>query len=153
MSKALSSEPPHEHHLVRTLGLGDVVMIGIAGMIGGAIFVLVGPAIGLAGSAVIIAFIINGIITLFTAMAYTDPNALKSIGGGGSGEAVPFTSPEDLMKNIPKAMSNMFGTGAGGGMLGDSPTFKITMKEYEDMAIKVGDKIRIEIEKAENSGV
>jgi hypothetical protein len=30
-----------------------------------------------------------------------------------SGEAVPFTSPEDLMKNLPKAMSNMFGTGAG----------------------------------------
>ena len=50
----------HEHRLVRTLGLVDVVMIGIAGMIGGAIFVLVGPAIGLAGSAVIIAFIING---------------------------------------------------------------------------------------------
>jgi L-asparagine transporter-like permease len=61
-SKALSSELPHEHHLVRTLGLVDVVMIGIAGMIGGAIFVLVGPAIGLAGSAVIIAFIINGIL-------------------------------------------------------------------------------------------
>src|SRR5215204_5249494 len=53
----LSSELPHEHHLVRTLGLVDVVMIGIAGMIGGAIFVLVGPAIGLAGSAVINAFI------------------------------------------------------------------------------------------------
>jgi hypothetical protein len=41
-------------------------MIGIAGMIGGAIFVLVGPAIGLAGSAVIIAFIVNGIITLYS---------------------------------------------------------------------------------------
>ena len=38
-------------------------------------------------------------------------------------------------------------------MLGDSPTFKITMKEYEDMAIKVGDKVRIEIRKADNSGV
>jgi hypothetical protein len=63
----------------------------------------------------------------------------------------PFISPEDLMKNLPKAMSNMFGTGAGGGMLGDSPTFKITMKEYEDMAIKVGDKVRIEIKKADIS--
>jgi hypothetical protein len=41
-------------------------------------------------------------------VAFTDPNALKSTGGGGSGEAVPFTSPEDLMKNLPKAMSNMF---------------------------------------------
>jgi predicted RNA-binding protein with TRAM domain len=47
-------------------------------------------------------------------------------------------------------MSNVFGKGAGGG---DSPTFKITMKEYEDMAIKVGDKVRIEIKKADNSGV
>ena len=42
------------------------------------------------------------------------------------------------MKNLPKAMSNMFGTGAGGGMLRYSPTFKITMKEYEEMAIKRG---------------
>jgi hypothetical protein len=30
------------------------------------------------------------------------------------------------MKNLPKAMSNMYGTGVGEGMLGDSPTFKIT---------------------------
>jgi basic amino acid/polyamine antiporter, APA family len=83
MSIAPSSEHPHEHHLVRTLGLGDVVMIGIAGMIGGAIFVLVGPAIGLAGSAVIIAFIINGIITLFTAMAYAELGSAMPEAGGG----------------------------------------------------------------------
>ena len=73
----------HEHRLVRTLGLVDVVMIGIAGMIGGAIFVLVGPAIGLAGSAVIIAFIINATITLFTAMGYAElGSALPEAGGG-----------------------------------------------------------------------
>ena len=40
ISKPMSPEHPHERHLVRTLGLVDVVMIGIAGMIGGAIFVL-----------------------------------------------------------------------------------------------------------------
>jgi amino acid transporter len=58
-------------------------MIGIAGMIGGAIFVLVGPAIGLAGSAVIIAFIINATITLFTAMGYAElGSALPEAGGG-----------------------------------------------------------------------
>jgi basic amino acid/polyamine antiporter, APA family len=73
----------HEPRLVRTLGLVDVVMIGIAGMIGGAIFVLVGPAIGLAGSAVIIAFIINATITLFTAMGYAElGSALPEAGGG-----------------------------------------------------------------------
>lgn len=69
--------------MVRTLGLTDVIMVGIAAMIGGAIFVLTGPAIGLAGSAVIIAFVINGIITLFTAMVYAElGSALPEAGGG-----------------------------------------------------------------------
>jgi hypothetical protein len=85
----------------------------------------------------------------YVLVAFTDPNALKSTGGGGSGEAVPFTSPEDLMKNLPKAMSNMFG--ANGRVSGDSPTFKITMKEYEEMAIRVGDKVGIEINKVDSS--
>ena len=89
----------------------------------------------------------------YVLVAFTDPNATKSTGGGSSNEAVPFTSPKDLMKNLPKAISNMFGAGAGGGTFGDSPTFKITMKEYEDMEIKVGDRVGIEIKKVEGSGV
>jgi hypothetical protein len=83
----------------------------------------------------------------YVLVVFTDPNA-KSTGGGGSGEAVPFTSPEDLMKNLPKVMSNMFGAGGG-----NSPTFKITMKEYEEMAIRVGDKVGIEINKVDSSGI
>jgi amino acid transporter len=74
---------PHEHKLVRSLGLLDVVMIGIAGMIGGSIFVLTGPAIGLAGSSVILAFIINAIITLFTAMSYAELGSAMPEAGGG----------------------------------------------------------------------
>jgi hypothetical protein len=89
-------------------------------------------------------------------IAFTDPNEPKSSGGAGSpfgksGEAIPFTSLEDLMKNLPKVMSNM--SGAGGGMPGNSPTFKITMKEYEEMAIRVGDKVGIEINKVDSSGI
>jgi len=91
----------------------------------------------------------------YVLIAFTDPNEPKSSGGAESpssksGEAIPFTSPEDLMKNISKVMSNMLG--AGGGMHGNSPTFKITMKEYEDMAIKVGDKVTIEINKVDDNG-
>ena len=95
-------------------------------------------------------------------IAFTDPNEPKSSGGGAgsgssypqspfgkSGEAIPFTSPEDLMKNLPKIMSNMLG--ADGGMPGNSPTIKITMKEYEDMVIKVGDKVGIEINKVDEN--
>ncbi len=74
---------PHEHKLVRSLGLLDIVMIGIAAMIGGAIFVLTGPAIGLAGSAVLLAFIINAIITLFTAMGYAELGSAMPEAGGG----------------------------------------------------------------------
>jgi amino acid transporter len=59
------------------------MMIGIAGLVGGAIFVLTGPAIGLAGGSVIIAFIINAIITLFTAMGYAElGSAIPEAGGG-----------------------------------------------------------------------
>jgi hypothetical protein len=80
-------------------------------------------------------------------VTFTDRNEPRS--AGNSGEAIPFTSPEDLMKNLPKVMSNMYD--AGGGMPGKSPTFKITMKEYDDMAIKVGDKVGIEVKRVDSS--
>lgn len=63
-----------------------------------------------------------------------------------------ITSPEDLMKNLPNAMANI-GKAMGGGFPTDSPTFKISMSEYEDMSIKAGDKVTIEIKKAESSGI
>jgi APA family basic amino acid/polyamine antiporter len=65
------------------LTLLDVIMVGIAAMIGGSIFVLTGSAIGLAGSAVIIAFVINATITLFTAMAYAELGSAMPEAGGG----------------------------------------------------------------------
>jgi hypothetical protein len=78
-------------------------------------------------------------------VTFTDPNSK----GGDSSPQSPFTSPEDLMKNLPKVMSNMYG--ASGGMPGNSPTFTITMKEYEEMAIKVGDRVGIEVKKVDSS--
>ena len=88
-------------------------------------------------------------------VAFTDPNDYKP---GSDKQQNPFgqnmmafTSPEDLMKNLPKAMANI-SRAMGGGALTDSPTFKISMREYEDLGIKVGDKIIIEIKKADGSG-
>jgi len=69
--------------LVRSLSLKDAVMIGIASMIGGAIFVLVGPGIAEAGPALMIAFLINGIITLFTALTYAELGSAFPATGGG----------------------------------------------------------------------
>ena len=69
--------------LVRSLSLLDVTMIGIAAMIGGAIFVLVGPAMNEAGPALLVVFVINGIITFFTALVYAElGSAIPEAGGG-----------------------------------------------------------------------
>ena len=72
-----------ESGLVRSLSLRDSVMIGIASMIGGAIFVLVGPGMAQAGAALMIAFLLNGIITVFTALTYAELGSAFPATGGG----------------------------------------------------------------------
>jgi hypothetical protein len=59
-----------------------------------------------------------------------------------------FNSIEDLMKNMPKIMANISGTGASQT---ESPTVKLSMREYEDMNIKVGDKVYFDISKPDNT--
>lgn len=78
----MESETPNAG-FARTLGLLDVVMVGVAAMIGGAIFVLVGPGMAEAGPALMVAFLLNGIITMFTALTYAElSSALPDTGGG-----------------------------------------------------------------------
>lgn len=62
-----------------------------------------------------------------------------------------FSSIEEMMKNMPKVMANMPGM-LGSGQT-ESPVIKFSMKDYQDMAIKVGDKVTVEILKVEASGV
>jgi hypothetical protein len=64
-------------------------------------------------------------------------------------KATAFSSPEDLMKNLPKGMGNIAEMICGA----DCPTFKLSTREYEDMGLRVGDKVSIEIKKKENSGI
>ncbi len=73
-----------------------------------------------------------------------DKNIQNQLGPGVGA----FNSIEDLMKNMPKIMANLPGLG-GGGQTG-SPTVKISMREYEDMNIKVGDKVSFNIYKADS---
>lgn len=89
-------------------------------------------------------------------ITFSDPNDYKSSERQPFGpNMMAFTSPEDLMKNLPKMMSNISRmTGGGGGsVITDSPTLKMSMKEYEDIGIKVGDKVTVEIKKSENDGI
>lgn len=80
------SSTTHSSHnvgLVRNLGLFDITMIGVGAMIGAGIFVLTGIAAGTAGPALILAFALNGVITVLTAMVYAElGSAIPEAGGG-----------------------------------------------------------------------
>jgi len=69
--------------LSRTLGLLDITMIGVGAMIGAGIFVLTGIAAGEAGPALVLAFILNGVVTTFTALSYAELGSCFPEAGGG----------------------------------------------------------------------
>ncbi len=69
--------------LSRTLSLFTITMIGVGGMIGAGIFVLTGIAAGVAGPALILVFLLNGIITSFTALSYAELGSGFPEAGGG----------------------------------------------------------------------
>ncbi len=86
MSSA-SSEPDRGGEqgvsFARTLGFFDATMIGVGAMIGAGIFVLTGIASGEAGPAALLAFGLNGAVTLITAAVYAElASALPEAGGG-----------------------------------------------------------------------
>lgn len=69
--------------LSRSLNLFTITMIGVGGMIGAGIFVLTGIAAGVAGPGLILAFLLNGIVTAFTALSYAELGSGFPEAGGG----------------------------------------------------------------------
>ena len=72
-----------EVRLSREMGLMDATMIGVGAMIGAGIFVLIGIAAGVAGPALILVFILNGLVALLTAMSYAELGSCFHNAGGG----------------------------------------------------------------------
>jgi amino acid transporter/nucleotide-binding universal stress UspA family protein len=80
-----SPNPTTTVQLARHLGVFDATMIGVGAMIGAGIFVLTGIAMGFAGPAAVFAFVLNGVVTLFTALSYAElASAIPEAGGGYS---------------------------------------------------------------------
>lgn len=67
----------------RNLGLFDASMIGIGAMIGAGIFVLTGIAAGEAGPGALMAFLLNGLVTMLTALSYAELASVYPRAGGG----------------------------------------------------------------------
>src|SRR3972149_3664858 len=78
----------------RDLGLRDIVMIGLGPTIGTTIFLLVGPGFALAGPALVLAFVLSFVVTIFTAMAYAElSSAFPETGGGYLWVKTAFREP------------------------------------------------------------
>lgn len=83
MTSSHNGAPQAQPTFARNLGLFDATMIGVGAMIGAGIFVLTGIAAGESGPASILAFALNGAVTLLTAFAYAELAAAIPEAGGG----------------------------------------------------------------------
>ncbi|MDS0242284.1 MULTISPECIES: amino acid permease [unclassified Haloferax] len=72
-----------ETELSRDMSLADITFIGVGAMIGAGVFALTGFAAGLAGPALTVAFILNGLVAMFTAVSYAELGAAFPEAGGG----------------------------------------------------------------------
>ena len=62
-----------------------------------------------------------------------------------------FSNMNDMMKDLNKMMSGM--GGIGGAMASGVTSIKLDMHEYKEMNLSVGDKVYIDLSKAEGLGV
>ncbi len=69
----------------------------------------------------------------------------------GTPKVMGFSNVNDMMKDLNK----MFAGGMGGGMglQGGVTQLKLEMHEYKDMGLSVGDKVFLDLTKAETLGV
>nr|AIF22743.1 hypothetical protein [uncultured marine thaumarchaeote SAT1000_10_G06] len=68
----------------------------------------------------------------------------------GSPKVMGFSNMNDMMKDLNKMMS---GAGGGMGMQSGITQLKLEMHEYKEMGLSVGDKVFLELSKAETLGV
>ena len=69
--------------------------------------------------------------------------------------AIPITSLDDL-KNLPKKISDAIESAFGGdrnNMSSESTTFKMNVREFEELGIKKGDKVTLEINISNNNDI
>ena len=64
----------------------------------------------------------------------------------GKANVMGFTNMNDMAKELNKMMT-------GGGMVGNTTTIKLDMLEYKNLGLSVGDKVFLDLSKAESSGV
>jgi len=67
----------------------------------------------------------------------------------GTPKVMGFTNMNDMMKDLNKMFSSMGGMGMQSGVT----QLKLEMHEYKEMGLSVGDKVYLELSKAETLGI
>ncbi len=62
-----------------------------------------------------------------------------------------FSNMDDMMKGLNKMLAG--GMGGMGGMPGGLTALKMDMRDYKELGLSVGDKVYLELSKAESLGV
>ena len=57
------------------------------------------------------------------------------------------------MNDMAKELNKMMSGGGLGGMMGNTTSIKLDMIEYKKLGLSVGDKVFLDLTKAETSGV
>ena len=66
----------------------------------------------------------------------------------GAGGVMGFTNMDDMVKNLNKMLS-----GGGMGQPGSTTSIKLDMHEYKELNLAVGDKVYLEMTRAETTGI
>ncbi|MDH5713046.1 MAG: amino acid permease [Candidatus Bathyarchaeota archaeon] len=109
----MNRENVEESRLKPTLGLFDATAINVGAIIGAGIFVVTGIAAGLAGPALLISMLIAAIISLFTALSFTELTAWLPREGSVYEFAYQLVSPfAGFLAGWMWMLSNTFGGAA-----------------------------------------
>jgi hypothetical protein len=85
------------------------------------------------------------VVSLSTSKDFREQSTPMSPFGGGG--VMGFTNMDDMMKNLNKMLSG------GMGQAGSTTSIKLDMHEYKELNLAVGDKVYLEMSKAEATGV
>ena len=86
----------------RHLGLVGATNIGLGAMLGGGIYVISGTAAGMIGPALVIAYLVTGVLAMFTAINYAEiASSIPKQGGG-------YTFAHDTIGGLPAFLAGWF---------------------------------------------
>jgi amino acid transporter len=95
-------EEEEKGNFARSLGLIGATNIGLGAMLGGGIYVISGTAAGMIGPALVFAYFVTGVMTVFTAINYAELACSIPKQGGG------YTFAQGTMGGFPAFLTGWF---------------------------------------------